>query len=177
MRPLVSVPSGLTYSLIPIHLSTGPVQSLDWCKAPAPGQQHRARSAYRIAIGSFLENYQNQIAIIGLQDERVLVEDDYNDYADFVTLCEAYHGYPATSLQWQPASALAFSWSLKPPNVEYLATTGDALRIWEYMSEGPSNTSGYVGRQPTNPGGHSLSMKIALSGVSYLSFGLPTLLY
>ncbi|KAF6760051.1 WD40 repeat-like protein [Ephemerocybe angulata] len=143
-----------------------PVQCLDWCKTPAPGQAHRARSAYRIGVASFLENYQNQIAIIGLQDERVLVEDDYSEYADFVTLCEANHGYPATSLQWQPESAITYGWSQRSPAVEYLATTGDALRIWEYASEGPAATSPYTGRQSQNPGGHSLTMKVALSGQS-----------
>ncbi|KAJ2913464.1 hypothetical protein MD484_g6951, partial [Candolleomyces efflorescens] len=141
-----------------------PVHCLDWCKTPAPGQQHRARSAYRLALASFLENFHNQIAVIGLQDERVLVEDDYTDYPDFVTLCEAHHGYPATSLQWQPASATSFAWSQRSPAVELLASTGDALRIWEYSADGPPPSSSYVGRQSQNSGGHSLSMKIALSG-------------
>ncbi|RXW23378.1 hypothetical protein EST38_g2503 [Candolleomyces aberdarensis] len=117
-----------------------------------------------LALASFIENYHNQIAIIGLQDERVLVEDDYTDYPDFITLCEAHHGYPATSLQWQPAGAANYSWSQKSPAVEFLATTGDALRIWEYSTDGPAPSSSYVGRQPQSAGGHSLSMKIALSG-------------
>jgi DDB1- and CUL4-associated factor 7 len=141
------------------------VHSLDWCKTPAPGQAHRGRSAYRLAIASFLENYQNQIGIIGLQDERVLLEDEYSDYPDFTMLCEAHHGYPVTSLQWQPASAITSQWSNKSPAVELLATTGDALRIWEYSSEGSPTPSGYVGRS-SQSASHSLHMKTALSGVS-----------
>lgn len=143
-----------------------PVHSLDWCKTSAPGQQLRPRSAFRLGVASFTENYQNQIAVIGLQDERVLVEDDFADYPDFVTLCEAYHGYPATSLQWQPASAQSHSWLQKSTATELLATTGDALRIWEYNGETPPASSSYVGRQPAISSGHSLTMKTALSGQS-----------
>ena len=148
------------------HGFPGPVHSLDWCKTSATGQQLRPRSAFRLGVASFTENYQNQIAVIGLQDERVLVEDDFTDYPDFVSLCEAYHGYPATSLQWQPSSAQNHSWSQKSASSELLATTGDALRIWEYNGEAPPTSSTYVGRQPAISSGHSLTMKTALSGVS-----------
>jgi WD repeat-containing protein 68 len=106
---------------------------------------------------------------VGLHDERVLVEDDYHDYPDFVKLCEAHHGYPATSLQWQPAAASSYAWSQKMPTTELLATTGDALRVWEYSSDSPPSISGYVGRQPSS-GGHSLTLKTALSGVRLLCF-------
>ena len=106
---------------------------------------------------------------MGLQDERVLVEDDASgggEYADFVTLVEAQHGYPATRLQWQPAGAAAFAWSQKAPGAELLATTGDALRVWEYASDAPpAPGTGYVGRQAQGPG-HRLTLKTALSGVS-----------
>ncbi|KAJ2979266.1 hypothetical protein NUW54_g11163 [Trametes sanguinea] len=73
-----------------------PVYALDWCKSAAPGQSLRPRSAFRLGIASLTEDYRNRIAIVGLQDERVLVEDDYTEYPDFVTLVEAQHGYPAT---------------------------------------------------------------------------------
>jgi len=142
-----------------------PVHSLDWCKTAAPGQQLRPRSAFRLGIASFTEDYRNRIAVVGLQDERVLVEDDYTDYPDFVTLVEANHGYPATSLQWQPALASSYAWSQKSPSTELLATTGDALRIWEYSSDAQPAMSGYVGRQPTSVG-HRLTLKTALSGQS-----------
>ena len=120
-----------------------------------------------MGISSFTENYQNHIAVIGLQDERVLVEDDFNDYSDFVTLCEVQHGYPATSLQWQPASATTYSWSQKSLATELLATTGDALRVWEYAGENASGMSNYVGR-PASSGSHTLTLKTALSGVQFL---------
>ncbi|KAF5351690.1 hypothetical protein D9756_007421 [Leucocoprinus leucothites] len=143
-----------------------PIHSMDWCKTPAPGQQARHKTAFRIGVSSFLDNYQNYIAVLGLQDEHVLVEDDFTDYPDFVSLVEAYHGYPATSLQWQPATAMNHNWSQKSANTELLATTSDALRVWEYSGDGSANVSSYVGRPPTNNGHHSLTMKTALSGQS-----------
>ena len=101
----------------------------------------------------------------------MLVEDDeFGDYPDFVTLVEAQHGYPATRLQWQPASAAGAGWSNsgKTAGAELLATTGDALRVWEYASDAPPAAgSGYVGRQ--SGGGHRLTLKTALSGVSVSS--------
>ncbi|OBZ66987.1 DDB1- and CUL4-associated factor 7 [Grifola frondosa] len=142
-----------------------PVFALDWCKSSAPGQQLRPRSAFRLGIASHTEDYRNRIAIVGLQDERVLVEDDYTEYPDFVTLVEAQHGYPATSLQWQPSTAASFAWSQKAPTTELLATTGDALRVWEYTSDAHPAMSAYVGRQP-GAGAHRLTLKTALSGQS-----------
>ena len=95
----------------------------------------------------------------------MLVEDDYaENYSDFVTLVEANHGYPATSLQWQPAAATSFAWSQKTGVSELLATTGDALRVWEYASDQQSAISNYVGRQ-SGGSGHRLTLRAALSGV------------
>jgi WD repeat-containing protein 68 len=151
----------------------GPVYAIDWWKSPAPGQQLRPRSAFRLGIGSFTEDFRNRIAVVGLQDDRVLVEDDYGDYPDFVTLVEVNHGYPATALQWQPSTASSFAWSQKAPMTELLATTGDSLRIFEYTSDAPIASSSFVGRQATS-GGHRLSLKAALSGVStFLAFSSP----
>lgn len=116
-----------------------------------------------------MENFQNRIAVVGLQDERVLVEDDYSEYPDFVTLCETHHGYPATSLQWQPASALNHTWTQKSPTSELLATTSDALRVWEYSNDAPSTGSTFVGRANASSGGHSLTLKTALSGVRIIT--------
>ena len=143
------------------------MHAFDWCKTPAPGHHLRPRSSFRLGLASFTEDFRNEIAIIGLQDERVLVEDDYHDYPDFVKLCEAHHGYPATSLQWQPAAAVSYAWSQKSPATELLATTGGALRIWEYSSDGAPSISGFVGRPP-GAGQHTLTLKTSLSGVRVL---------
>ena len=147
-------------------LLTGPVYAIDWCKTSAPGQQLRPRSAFRIALSSFTEDFRNRIAIAGLRDERVLIEEDYIDYPDFDTLVDAHHGYPATALQWQPASAAKVGWS-----AELLATAGDSLRIWEYADDSASavQASGYVNvKQPA--GGHRLTLKSTLAGVRSLFY-------
>ncbi|EJD03178.1 WD40 repeat-like protein [Fomitiporia mediterranea MF3/22] len=137
---------------------------MDWCKTPAPGQHSRPRTAFRLALGSFTEDSRNRLAIIGLQDERVLIEDDYDyeQHADFVSLVEAHHGYPATSVQWQPATA-ATSGSGSAGS-ELLATSGDALRVWEYASDSTSAQGGtYVGMKQAS-GVHRLTLKSTLSG-------------
>jgi WD repeat-containing protein 68 len=143
----------------------GPCYAIDWCKTATPGQTSRPRSAFRLALGSFTEDYRNRIAIVGLQDERVLVEDDYTDFPDFATLVETHHGYPATSIQWQPASATKQYSQTGAAPTELLATSGDALRVWEYGSDVQPVVGNYVGMKATGPG-HRLTMKSTLSGVS-----------
>ena len=137
---------------------------MDWCKSPGPGQQLRPRSAFRLGIASFTEDFRNRIAVVGLQDDRVLVEDDYGDYPDFVTLVEVNHGYPATALHWQPGTASSFAWSQKAPLTELLATTGDSLRVFEYTSDAPIASSSFVGRQASS-GGHRLAKSGFIRGM------------
>lgn len=138
---------------------------MDWCKTWAPGQI-RPRAAFRLALSSYTEDYRNRLAIIGLQDERSLVDDELHEgYSDFVLLADTMHGYPATRLQWQPLSAATFGWAMKPATTELLATTGDALRIWDFSYDGEQKASNYVGRHPTTAGYH-LGQRVALSGVS-----------
>ncbi|KAI5123856.1 hypothetical protein M0805_005673 [Coniferiporia weirii] len=139
-----------------------PVYALDWCKTPAPGQHARPRTAFRLALGSFTEDARNRLAVVGLQDERVLVEDDYDyaQHADFVSIVEAHHGYPATSVQWQPPAAA----TMGAAGAELLATSGDALRVWEYAGDAaPPPGAGYVGAKQSG-GGHRLTLKSTLSG-------------
>ncbi|KAG6820516.1 hypothetical protein H0H93_015989 [Arthromyces matolae] len=146
-----------------------PVHCLDWSKSAAAGQ--RPRSAFRLGIASLVEGYNNRIAVIGLQDDRVLVEDDYTEYSDFVALCETSHGYPVTNLQWQPAAS-SHGWS---SSTELLAATGDALRVFEYHGDAGTPGSAYVGRQSASSG-HTLTTKTALSGQSKVqtqSLGAP----
>lgn len=140
---------------------------MDWCKTWAPGQI-RPRAAFRLALSSYTEDYRNRLAIIGLQDERSLVDDELHEgYSDFVLLAETMHGYPATRLQWQPLTAATFTWAMKPATTELLATTGDALRIWDFSYDGEQKTSSYVGRHGATSGYH-LGQRVALSGVSLI---------
>ncbi|KAG8742685.1 hypothetical protein FRC10_001041 [Ceratobasidium sp. 414] len=146
-----------------------PIYALDWCHTHGPNSS-RARSAFRIALGTFVEDYRNRITIVGLPDESSLIEGASPPAggSDFVVLAEAMHGYPPTRLQWEPASAVGQSWPIKTSGAELLATTGDALRVWEFVTEsdggvGPGSQAGYVGRQGSTGLGGKLSQKIALS--------------
>jgi DDB1- and CUL4-associated factor 7 len=107
--------------------------------------------------------------VIGLRDESTLFENE--DYpsadGDFYTIADTMHGYPATKLQWQPASAAGYGWSQRSVNGELLATVGDALRIWELASDAESNPTNFVGRGGVSQG--KLAQKIALTGVSGIS--------
>jgi WD repeat-containing protein 68 len=119
-------------------------------------------------MGSFSEDYRNRICVIGLPDERALVdvnklEDDYS--SDFVLLAEAGVGYPVTKIAWEPASLLKEQW--KGAGVELLTTTSDALRIWEYAVDGAGGDpkqNAYVGRHVSQPTPR-LSQRVALSSV------------
>ncbi|KAG9082617.1 hypothetical protein FS749_006711, partial [Ceratobasidium sp. UAMH 11750] len=146
-----------------------PIYALDWCHTHGPSSS-RARSAFRIALGTFVEDYRNRITIVGLPDESSLIENASSpgSSSDFVVLAEAMHGYPPTRLQWEPASAVGQSWPIKTSGAELLATTGDALRVWEFVTEsdggvGPGSQAGFVGRQGSAGLGGKLSQKIALS--------------
>ena len=161
---------------------SGPVYALDWCRTSGLGQQ-RLRSAFRLALGSFTEDYRNRIAIVGLADERSLLDgggfedEGYSEgygapsaqQSDFVLLAETMHGYPITKIAWEPASTLSQGW--KGSNSELLTSTGDALRIWEYSTENDPKVGSYVGRSSSAP--HRITQKIALSSVSdVLIFGV-----
>lgn len=153
---------------------------MDWCRTSGLGQQ-RIRSGFRLAIGSFTEDYRNRISIIGLADERYLVDgfedEGYTEgygqspQSDFMVLAETMHGYPITKIAWEPASTLSQGW--KGSSSELLTSTGDALRIWEYVGDADQKVATqYVGRSAQAPG--RLTQKIALSSVSDLSSLLLT---
>ncbi|KDQ21320.1 hypothetical protein BOTBODRAFT_99548 [Botryobasidium botryosum FD-172 SS1] len=151
--------------------SPWPVYAMDWCKTPGPNNQSH-RSAFRIALGSFTEDYRNRLAVIGLPDERLLIEDEgyaegYSNISDFVMTAEIAHGYPVTKVAWEP-SRLSTHWQ-HSSLTEILATTGDSLRLWEYASEPERKPGAYVGR---NSGylASRLSQMLSLSSVRRPSF-------
>lgn len=67
----------------------------------------------RLAVGSFKEEYSNQIHVIDLKR-------DEKGFGNFSQLCSFEHPYPATKIMWTPATE----------GKDLLATTGDYLRIW-----------------------------------------------
>lgn len=72
----------------------------------------RADRKFRLAIGSFVEDFSNKIQIVQLNE----------DSGEFDLKSEFEHPYPPTKLMWAPEK-LALQRDL-------LATTGDYLRLW-----------------------------------------------
>lgn len=140
--------------------NSGPVYALDWCKQPTPtSNTSNGRPTVRLAAGSLSDDYRNQIVVLGPSDERILIEDDADGSEELVELAAATHGYPATSLQWQPAG-----W--KGTQSELLASTGDILRVWAFGVDGQGGGGGYVGRGA--PVQYSLTARHQLSGVCFV---------
>jgi len=68
---------------------------------------------YRLAIGSFLEDYTNKVEVLQLNEETELFE------------CKGTfdHPYPTTKIQWIPDRTGS--------RADLLGTTGDYMRLWE----------------------------------------------
>ncbi|KAM3174121.1 hypothetical protein ACTXT7_011163 [Hymenolepis weldensis] len=79
----------------------------------------RQDKRFRLAIGSFIEEYNNKIQIITLDEEQ----------GEFVAQQTFNHYYPATKVMWMP--------DMKTNAPDLLATSGDYLRIWK-VSESPT---------------------------------------
>jgi len=77
----------------------------------------RPNGKNRLAVGSFQEEYSNQIQLLHLQ------KDDF-DVGYFRKLFEFDHPYPPTKLMFAPESYYGTG------NTDLLATTGDYLRLW-----------------------------------------------
>jgi WD repeat-containing protein 68 len=76
-----------------------------------------------MAIGSYREEYSNQLHIVQL------VKDSQTDRGKFRKLCEIDHPYPPTKIMWAPAG-FSYSTGLDGRTSDLLATTGDYLRLW-----------------------------------------------
>ncbi|KAF8332098.1 WD40-repeat-containing domain protein [Cantharellus anzutake] len=151
-----------------------PIYALDWAKTPGAGpSSHLPRSNFRLALGTFSEDFRNRVQIIGLPDEsplqEIIPDDPYasstpsnapEGKSDFVVLADALHGYPITKIGWEPSSAFREPW--KDVSSELLTSTGDALRIWEFTEHEGKQMSSYVGRSTTASIG-KVQQKVALS--------------
>eukprot|EP01147_Barroeca_monosierra_P002192 gene2192-8030_t len=74
----------------------------------------RTRSKpFRLAIGSFIEEYKNKIQVINLNEEK----------DQFEVTCQLDHPYPTTKIQWIPDP--------EETRPDLFATTGDYLRLWK----------------------------------------------
>eukprot|EP00605_Chrysophyceae_sp_TOSAG23-4_P000721 GSChrysophyteH1.ASY1.ANO1.805.1 assembled CDS len=84
--------------------------TMSWCSKPGP------ENLFKIAVGSYKEEYSNRMSIIQLKDSENSSKDEVD--RKFVELCEVEHPYPATKIMWAPAEK------------DLIASTGDYLRIW-----------------------------------------------
>ena len=72
----------------------------------------RADQRFRLAIGSFEEEYSNSVRIVQLDEET----------HEFKDVCGFEHPYPTTKIMWIPDPIGC--------RRDLLATTGDYLRLW-----------------------------------------------
>jgi len=75
-------------------------------------QRVEETNRFRLAIGSFIEEYTNKIRIVQKNLDSQQLE----------SVCEFSHPYPATKIMWAPNQAT---------DLDRIATTGDYLRIWK----------------------------------------------
>lgn len=90
--------------------------AMAWCRR----QSEDAK--FKMAIGSYKEEYSNQLHIIQLVREQ-------SGLRKFRKLCEIDHPYPPTKVMWAP-SKFNYGAGQTGGTVDLLATTGDYLRLW-----------------------------------------------
>jgi WD repeat-containing protein 68 len=86
------------------------------------GWSCRKDHSFRLALGSFIEDYANQVEIVEL------VHDTTTDDWKFEKTGSFEHPYPTTKIMWRPDE--------QGTEKDQLATTGDYLRLWEVGDQG-----------------------------------------
>ncbi|KAG9333451.1 hypothetical protein JZ751_011617 [Albula glossodonta] len=72
----------------------------------------RPDKRFRLALGSFVEEYNNKVQLVGLEEES----------SEFICRNTFDHPYPTTKIMWIPDTKGVYP--------DLLATSGDYLRIW-----------------------------------------------
>lgn len=81
-----------------------PLYAMNWSVRPD--------KRFRLALGSFVEEYNNKVQIVSLDE----------DSAEFLPKATLDHPYPATKIIWIPDNKGIYP--------DLLATSGDYLRVW-----------------------------------------------
>lgn len=90
----------------------------DWLVSTVAWSNDETTESFELAVGSFVEDYCNQICIVNLSKD---------SYDEKISLTAAFdHPYPPTKISWIPKS-LSGSRERLP---RLLATSADYLRIW-----------------------------------------------
>ena len=87
-----------------------------------PATRQDPTSQFRLAIGSYVEQYSNAVHIV-----KKLPQSD--DLGSLYKAGEFDHPYPCTKILWSPDSR---NYGAK----DLLATTGDYLRVWNVSDDG-----------------------------------------
>jgi hypothetical protein len=95
--------------------------------------RNRPEGRFQLAVGSFKEEYSNQIHLVQL------VRDEAQDVHEFLKLGEFEHLYPATKVMWAPANL-----PLTSTTADLLATSGDYLRVWNLNKENHVDLKGVL---------------------------------
>ncbi|EFC35605.1 predicted protein [Naegleria gruberi] len=82
----------------------------------------RRDEKYRLAIGSFIEEYRNKVDIIKLNNDNILER-----------VAQFEHPYPATKIQFHPSASIN--------NPDLIATSGDYLRLWNINNNSTTTTT------------------------------------
>lgn len=96
------------------------VQAMAWSYRLDPS------SYFRMAIGSFVEEYSNCVQIIKKHNSSKSEEKD--KISTLYNACQFDHPYPCTKILWSP--------DVSHGSRDLLATTGDYLRLWNLTDDG-----------------------------------------
>ncbi|KAJ2346946.1 hypothetical protein IWW50_003872 [Coemansia erecta] len=105
------------------YFSAQPAYALAWSRRDD-------RGAFRMAVGSFVEEAANSVQVIQLSPHHDAAAAP--ERADFGVVAAAHVDYPLTKLQWQPGLA----------RTDLLAGVGAALHIWDCEPTGEAGEMG-----------------------------------
>lgn len=111
---------------------------------------------FQLAVGSYIEEYTNQIHIISLDQQE-------SEKKSFSKVTQFDHPYPPTKILWAPSQT-----PMSSTNQDLLASTGDYLRIWNYKND---NTVSMAGVLSNNK--HSGTLYLAFLFYYYYYYYFP----
>jgi hypothetical protein len=82
-------------------------------------------SQFRLAIGSYVEQYSNSVQIVKKHSSTTSTDDLESQ---LYQACEFDHPYPCTKISWSPDAH-------NQGGKDLLATTGDYLRLWNFTDD------------------------------------------
>jgi hypothetical protein len=96
--------------------------------------RRRPEGRFQLALGSFIEEYANQIQIVQI------AKDETTGETSCVKIGQADHPYPPTKILWAPAK-----YNLTGSTAtDVFATSGDYLRIWNVNADYSINMKGVL---------------------------------